>query len=252
MLIDWFTVIAQMINFLFIIWILKSFLYKPVLEKIDERRKNIDLQIKEAQLKIEEAQEQKDTFEQKIEEFNRLKAEKTKKAEEEIEKLSHLLSAQAKEEVEKQKVLWLHSLENEKEDFYRNLKSKLQKEVFSLSKQALADLAETSLEECIINNFLMQLKSLAKNKEELASLLSPSHNLQVRTALELTKPLMEKIHQTIQQEYGKEFQVEFIVVPDLVAGIELLANGKKLSWNVADYLVSLENLIDQMLVEKEK
>ncbi len=252
MLLDWFTVIAQVINFLFIIWILKVFLYKPIFEKINERRKSIELQIQEAELKIKEAKAEKETFKKKIEEFDRLKEEKTKKAKEEIEKLRNLLSDQAKEDVEKKKALWEHSLKNEKEEFYRDLKAKLQREVFSLSKQALADLAETSLEECIINHFLVQLKSLAKNKEDLASLLSPLHTLQIRTALELTQPFHEKIWQIIQQEYGKEFQVEWITAPDLVAGIELLANGKKLSWNIADYLVSLENHMEQMLAGRTK
>jgi len=32
MLIDWFTVIAQVINFLILVWLLKKFLYKPILD----------------------------------------------------------------------------------------------------------------------------------------------------------------------------------------------------------------------------
>ena len=39
MLINWFTVFAQAINFLILVWLLKQFLYKPVLHAIDERRK---------------------------------------------------------------------------------------------------------------------------------------------------------------------------------------------------------------------
>ena len=41
MLIDWFTVIAQMLNFLILVWLLKRFLYQPILDAIDAREKGI-------------------------------------------------------------------------------------------------------------------------------------------------------------------------------------------------------------------
>ena len=41
MLINWFTVVAQAINFLILVWLLKRFLYKPILHAIDEREKGI-------------------------------------------------------------------------------------------------------------------------------------------------------------------------------------------------------------------
>jgi len=36
-LIDWFTVIAQIINFLVLVYLLKRFLYGPIIRVIDER-----------------------------------------------------------------------------------------------------------------------------------------------------------------------------------------------------------------------
>ncbi len=41
MLIDWFTVIAQILNFLILVWLLKHFLYKPILNAIDAREKKV-------------------------------------------------------------------------------------------------------------------------------------------------------------------------------------------------------------------
>ena len=45
MLINWFTVCAQAINFLILVWLLKRFLYKPILHAIDEREKGIAAQL---------------------------------------------------------------------------------------------------------------------------------------------------------------------------------------------------------------
>ena len=41
MRIDWFTVIAQVVNFLILMWLLKRFLYKPILNAIDAREQRI-------------------------------------------------------------------------------------------------------------------------------------------------------------------------------------------------------------------
>ena len=41
MLIDWFTVAEQALNFLILVWLMKRFLYKPILNAIDAREKLI-------------------------------------------------------------------------------------------------------------------------------------------------------------------------------------------------------------------
>ena len=48
MLIDWFTVCAQALNFLVLVWLLHRFLYKPVLAAIDARERKIAAQITDA------------------------------------------------------------------------------------------------------------------------------------------------------------------------------------------------------------
>ena len=62
MLINWFTVCAQAINFLILVWLLKRFLYKPILHAIDEREKGIAAQLADAEAKKAEAQKDRDDF----------------------------------------------------------------------------------------------------------------------------------------------------------------------------------------------
>ena len=56
MLINWFTVLAQAINFLILVWLLKRFLYKPILHAIDEREKGIATQLADVEAKKAVAQ----------------------------------------------------------------------------------------------------------------------------------------------------------------------------------------------------
>ena len=51
MLIDWFTVIAQVINFLILVWLLKRFLYQPIVSAIDARERRIATELANADAK---------------------------------------------------------------------------------------------------------------------------------------------------------------------------------------------------------
>ncbi|MCA1796368.1 MAG: hypothetical protein LC645_02300 [Geobacteraceae bacterium] len=65
MLIDNFTVIAQLINFLILVWLLKRFLYQPVLRAVDAREARLQEQQQQAQEEQNQAQELKHELEQK-------------------------------------------------------------------------------------------------------------------------------------------------------------------------------------------
>src|SRR5512133_960681 len=74
MLIDWFTVLAQVVNFLILVWLLKRFLYRPILDAIDAREKRIAKELADADAKKAEAQKERDAFWHKNEAFDRERA----------------------------------------------------------------------------------------------------------------------------------------------------------------------------------
>ena len=80
MLIDWFTVGAQALNFLILVWLLKRFLYKPILNAIDAREKRIAAELADADAKKAEAQKERDEFQHKNEEFDQQRAALLSKA----------------------------------------------------------------------------------------------------------------------------------------------------------------------------
>src|SRR5580704_7535080 len=74
MLIDWFTVGAQALNFLILVWLMKRFLYRPILRAIDAREKLIAGELADAATKKAEAQKEHDEFQHKNEEFDQQRA----------------------------------------------------------------------------------------------------------------------------------------------------------------------------------
>ncbi|MBK5105783.1 MAG: F0F1 ATP synthase subunit B, partial [Burkholderiales bacterium] len=74
MLIDWFTVLAQVVNFLILVWLLKRFLYRPILDAIDAREQRIARELADADAKKAEAQTERDEFQHKNEAFEQQRA----------------------------------------------------------------------------------------------------------------------------------------------------------------------------------
>ncbi|WP_445663747.1 F0F1 ATP synthase subunit B family protein, partial [Ideonella azotifigens] len=71
MLIDWFTVGAQALNFVILVALLKRFLYQPVLDAVDAREAQIAKQLADAKAIAQQAQAQQDSFAQKSAAFER-------------------------------------------------------------------------------------------------------------------------------------------------------------------------------------
>ena len=63
MLIDGFTVGAQVLNFVVLVWLMKHFLYQPVLDAIAAREKRIADQIADAAAREKQAATEHKTFE---------------------------------------------------------------------------------------------------------------------------------------------------------------------------------------------
>src|SRR5208337_4371811 len=83
MLIDWFTVGAQALNFVILVWLMRRFLYKPILRAIDAREKRIAAELADADAKKAEALKERDEFQHKNEEFDQERAALLSKATEE-------------------------------------------------------------------------------------------------------------------------------------------------------------------------
>jgi F-type H+-transporting ATPase subunit b len=249
MLIDWFTVGAQAVNFLILVWLLKRFLYKPVLAAIDEREKRITTELQNADQKKAEALKEQTDFLQKNDEFQRqrleLLAEATNSGKAERDRLLET----ARKDTENFRSKSKQALHDELEKLNQKIGTLAVLEVFSIARKTLADLADISLEERVTDAFIHRLHDMnGKQKASLtASLHSAPGPVLVCSAFELAAPQKTAIEKTVRPIFGESTGIEFATRPDLISGIELTANGQKIAWSIADYLTSLKDSISGLL-----
>jgi len=252
MLIDWFTVTAQIFNFLVLVWLLKRFLYKPILDAIDKREKLIASQIQDADNQKIEAQKERDDFQKKNYEFDRQREALLNKAIEEVKTERQKLLDESRKEYEDLCVKRQETLKSEQQSLSREITRRTQEEVFSITRKVLKDLSSTTLEEHMVDVFIRRLEDL-KDEEKIAltcALKECSHPAFVRSAFKLSKTQQSVIEKAIKKILEVEIQFQFEVVPEKVSGIELTTNGHKVTWSIDSYLTSLENKVSEVLTER--
>ena len=254
MLIDWFIVGAQALNFLILVWLLKRFLYKPILAAIDAREKRIAAELADADAKRAEAKKERDEFQHKNEEFDRQRAALLSKATDEANAERQRLLDEARQAADALSAKRQDALRNDAHHLNQAIARRTQQEVFAIARKALTDLATTGLEERLGEVFTRRLREMdGKAKEGLAQALkTASAPALVRSAFDLPAKQRATIQNALNETFSADIHVRFETAPDVISGIELTTNGQKVAWSIADYLVSLEKGVDELLKENDK
>ena len=249
MLIDWFTVGAQALNFLILVWLMKRFLYKPILNAIDEREKRIATELANADAKKAEAQKEHDEFEHKNTEFDQQRAALLSKATDEARAEGQRLLEEARKAAVDISSKRQEALKNEEQTLHQAIRQRTQQEVFAIARKALQDLATVSLEERLGEVFTRRLRELnGKAKEALGEAIkTASDPAVVHSTFGLPAEQRAAIQNALNETFSAEVRVQFETAPDLIGGIELTTNGQKVAWSIAEYLTSLEEGVDELL-----
>ena len=251
MLIDWFTVGAQVLNFIILVWLMKRFLYKPILQAIDAREKRIADQLADADARKSEASKEREEFERKNEEFDQQRGALMSKATGEANIERQLLLDVARHEADELSEKRSAALLREQKSLHRQFTQNTTKEVFAIARKALGDLAGANLEQCMSDLFARQLLNLDEvTRSRLQTVLTGSSEpALVRSVFELPGEQREAIRKAVNATLSAEIQLRFETSPDLVSGIELSGGGQKVAWSIAHYLAALENSVEELTKE---
>lgn len=254
MLIDWFTVAAQVLNFLILVWLLKRFLYQPILDAIDAREQRIALSLADAAAKEAEARTERDAFRSKNEAFDQQRAARLSEAIDEAKTERQRLLDEARQAADGLRAKRQEALQREQQSLYDEIARRTRAEVFAIARKALTDLAGTSLEERMSEVFADRLRALDDEaRQGLArSLKTSTDPLRVRSAFELTSEQRAAIRTALNETLAADIQVRFDTAPDVISGIELTTDGQKVAWSIADYLASLENSVGELLEKRSE
>ncbi|MGO2130117.1 MAG: F0F1 ATP synthase subunit B family protein [Pseudoalteromonas prydzensis] len=254
MLIDWFTVAAQAVNFLILVWLLKRYLYQPILHAIDAREQRIADELDAAAAKQQQASVERTIFEDKNNQFAQERDTLLQQAKAAADATRQQLLAQAQQDVAALHDKHQQIMAAEAENLTNMLRRKTSDEVFAITRKTLHDLASASLEQQVTEVFIAQLSELQPAaKTMLVNALKTSKKPALLTsAFELPDTERAAIDKAIKATFGADIDLEFATSAELISGIELSTNSQKLGWNIADYLQSLEQDVVALLKQNGK
>ena len=241
MSIDWVTVLAQIANFLVLLWLLKRFLYRPILEGIDARETEIAKRIAAA----EQAQHAAKTAEQQ---YLQQRAELVSEQDALLEKALATteterdeLLAQGRSTLQQEQKDWRAHLEHERQAFNQRLQKNGADALVRLTRKALHDLADEQLEDAIVRHIGKQLQPMAV---ELVQASAGSLHAEVSTRDALSAET-QALLQTEVQQWLPEVKLTFVTDAQQSPGLVMQVGGAQVAWTTDSYMDELAELLIQ-------
>jgi F-type H+-transporting ATPase subunit b len=235
-LIDWFTICAQVINFLILVWLLRRYLYKPVLAAIDAREKKVAAKIADAESQEAKAKGAGEALRQRSAAFDGERVALMQKAMEEGAAERGRLMESARKDSQLLRDKLTQALAAERAELGRQLALRTQVEVFALTRKVLADLAGMGLEDRMIDVFVDRLAALPHPER---SAQATPRTVRMRSAHDLSTAGRTKLEAAIRERLGDNAVIGFETASELVCGLELAVDGVKLAWSAEGYLSTL-------------
>ena len=237
---DWTTFILEIINFLILVWILKRFLYQPVLGVIAKRREGIEKTLADAQRIESEANELKRKNEQYLIDWEAEKeaAQAQLSAELAAMRESKLteLDIKINEEAQRRRVLD----ERSRHDFERLMEEKGIAQGAAFSSKLLSRMASAELEAKLFALLLEDLQNLREQDKhavtEAATATEPELHIKVQSVFSLENSQRDELSRLLNEVTGRTLPIEFHINPELIAGFQIDIGPWILHANLRDEL----------------
>jgi F-type H+-transporting ATPase subunit b len=243
MTIDWITVAAQIANFLVLVWLLRRFLYRPILDGIDAREAEIANRMQDALLAKEKAKAAEQEHLDLVKALNAQKADLSEAVHREAEAQRDALLAEARSRLELDRAAWQAHIDEETRKYTAKLQHVGGAALLSLTRKALTDLADESLEGRIAHQLGTRIALLA---DELRTAAGQATEAIVSSWGVLPQSAQDDLSNSVHAVFP-DVPVRFVSDDEQSAGVILRIGGAQLDWTVDGYIDSLEEVMDSHL-----
>jgi F-type H+-transporting ATPase subunit b len=254
MQVDWFTVVAQIVNFLVLVGLLHRFLYKPIIRAMDAREERIAERLREAEEREQEADQEARAHREKREELERQRDDVLAQAKDQAAKERREMIEDARREVDELQSRWRASLRDQRQSFLSNTRQQAGEQICAVARRVLRDLASERLEAHIVQVFLDRIREMDDQaRGEMAEAIQDSEeSFTVVTSFDLPDDVRRKVEGTLGDLLADASAVDYARSSDLVCGIELRTGGRKIAWSVDEYLDALSDSLAEALDEESE
>lgn len=253
MQIDWFVLLVQLVNFLILLSLLRRFLFTRITRTIDEREAKMIACFEEAERLKRKAEEAAGNFQEKQASLQVQVEKMLDEARKAAKRRQKELMDSARKEVETIRQRWVETILQEKEAFLESLRLRASQHVYAVVRRILAELADTAIEQKMIDVLIERIHSLdPKEGEAIRKALRDSgEGVMVLSDFPLTQEDRQRLAAAVRELTGtSETVISYQGRTDMISGVEFLACGHRISWSIGEYLNHLEDSFDHVLQEE--
>ncbi len=241
MSIDWITVAAQIANFLVLVWLLKRFLYRPILDGIDAREAEIADRMSEAARVRQKAEAAEAAYQDRLSALRSGESAMIDSVRQKAEEERDALLAEAREKLERERKNWNEQREEEASQYTADLHRAGAGALLSLTRKALGDLADETLEERIVAHVSKRLTAIS---EDLRKAAGDSTAAVATTRDPLPQDARARLKADLRKLLPKvtlRFETDAAQAPGLI----LRLGGAQVAWTVDTYIDGLNALLEE-------
>ncbi len=235
-------VIVQIITFLAMVIILRAWVYKPLLDMLERRRKTIAQGLEDARVASDARANAEKDAQEIIAKAQQEAGAKVREASGRAEQAGHEIQAAAEADAAKLRETAKLEAEQAKESILGELRGQVAALAIAAAQKIIGDTLDEKRQHTLIDEFFSGIERgkvvLLDAEEEL-----PGGSAEVISALPLTEKEQATVKKDVLSKMGGGATVSFRVDPDILGGVVIRVGDKVLDGSVAAKLEGLRQSI---------
>ena len=244
--INWFEIVAQIINFVILLLLLQKFFYKPILNAMDKRQEKIAKALNEADQKMAEADSIRTEYKEKIASIRETEREILEQAKKEALLAKENLTIAYRNQAEEKRIAYLKEVEEEKRNFSESLRKSLAQNSIRIASNILSTASTRDLADSIFRSLIDKI--LLLDTQSIRSRHSSDGESLILTSSEpLSEEQKDILERTLKSVLGNYKNISYKTDSSLVIGYELKFETMILHANIRRYIDESEKIIMKAL-----
>jgi len=238
MQLDWTTFLLQIVNFLVLVWLLKRFLYRPVMDVIARRQAAIDASVEEARATEARARALQADYEARMAELDTAQAARVARLADElaVERRKRLAALDGELQAEREKRAAL--AEREAAELRRQTRRAARQDAAAFASRLLGRLADAHLDRRLLDMLVADLPTLVPAQRDglRKAAAGPDARLEITSARGLDAAARQALESALADLLGRPLTPHYATDPALVAGLRVGLGAWLLAASLADEL----------------
>lgn len=241
---SWSTFLLEIINFLVLVWILKRFLYRPVLDVLEKRRSRVEQTLQEAKDLRAAAEDLQQQYEGRLTVWENEKRHARESLQQEVQAEKDKLFEQLKLDLNRERKKAAVIDQRHQAEILHSYQKIAFDQGARFAAKLLAAVTGPELENRLFDLFIKKLNGLSEeNTRTLQQACEgPLEKIEVCSSYPLSNAQRQKLEQTLEKLCKPSIPVEYKQDTELLAGLHMTLGAWILHMNIRDELSGFAEL----------